>query len=163
MNPKIMRNCVVWKDKNGYEKVIFFNENTGKLYSRKKIGTILDHNIDHPCVYLGRDNQGQHYVIHNHLLQFGTAAIDTWEGFSQGQPVTEDTRYCANEPMQRIANALDQVQKREPYRVVSYNCQTTVNLACNNVRKSETVSKWVEIGCIALVGFILVKAIKSAS
>lgn len=137
---------------NGLSQTIYFNANTGKLYWRYKIDTIT--NVKHPCIYLGTDARGKEYVIHNHY-HYGSAFVDTWQGFSQGQTVHENyLPSCKNPPLVRIESALKQVVQKKSYNVLSYNCQTTVNMACNNEKKSQSVENWklyIFIGFLLLV------------
>ena len=104
-------------------------------------------------MYLGVGQDGKEYVVHNHY-HVGTAFIDTWEGFSKGQDVYDNYfESCQNTPLKRIENVLNQVIRSEQYSPLSYNCQTTVNLACNNERKSQDVEKWVNRGLLGLLFF----------
>ena len=155
-----MNKSVVVRFSDGTVKEIYFNEYSGNLYYRYKINA-WDPTTPHPCIYLGQDENGRHYVIHNHRDNYGSAFIDTWEGFTKGQQVFSDDRSCSNSNSQIIENALEQVRRGEKYNALSYNCQTTVNLACDNIRTSETVNKWTEFVTVAVLGGIVLKSVFS--
>ncbi|MBX7243804.1 MAG: hypothetical protein K1X92_18835 [Bacteroidia bacterium] len=147
---------VVLHHSNGLSQTIYFNANSGKLYWRYKIDTIT--NVQHPCIYLGKDARGRDYVIHNHY-HYGSAFVDTWHGFSQGQTVYDNyLPSCKNPPLTIIQNALNQVILKKRYDVLSYNCQTTVNLACNNDPKSQSVDTWMPV-LVAGMGVLVIGGI----
>lgn len=128
---------------------IYFNENSGKVYFRYKIGTISQ--IKHPGIFLGVDANGIGYFLHNHY-HYGKAHITTERDFAQGMPLYIYNEKCSNTPLRVIEIGLNEMLRGESYKPVSYNCQTYTNTACHNTRKSEDADKWV--GRIA-AGFIL--------
>lgn len=125
-------------ENNGAVKRIFFNENSGKVYFRYKIGSLIG--IKHPGIYLGVDIHGIEYFLHNHY-QFGTACLVTGNEFKQGMPIGLYELKYTNPQLRVIQIALDEVKRKERYHVVNYNCQDYVNLATNNQRKSESIEK----------------------
>lgn len=157
-NFNVLKNSVVVHYTNGTTKEIYRNQYSGNLYYRYKIDAWIDPTTPHPCIYLGVDKYGVQYVIHNHYEDFGSAFIDTLGGFAKGQQFFADERACANAPLDRIVNALRQVITGEKYKVFSYNCQTTVNLACNNKRTSESVDKWLFTGVAVFFGAVLLNS-----
>lgn len=119
-------------------KRIYFNENSGKVYFRYKIGSIIG--IKHPGIFLGVDLHGTEYFLHNHY-RFGTACLETGNEFKQGMPIWLYELKYTNPPLTVIKIGLEEVLKKEPYHVINYNCQDYVNLASNNQRKSESIEK----------------------
>jgi hypothetical protein len=63
---------------------IYFNENSGKVYFRYKIGTISK--VKHPGIFLGVDAWGNGYFLHNHY-HYGRAHITTETEFKKGMPL----------------------------------------------------------------------------
>lgn len=130
---------------------IYFNENSGKVYFRYKIGTISQ--VKHPGIFLGVDAYGVGYFLHNHY-QIGRAAIVTESDFNQGKPIYIYNEKCSNAPLKVIEVGLIQWQKGESYHFLTYNCQTFTNTACHNKRKSEDAEKWIGgilLGSLALL------------
>jgi len=137
---------------NGHLHTIYFNENSGKLYYRWKIDTISG--VRHYGIFLGVDEYGVGYFMHNHFLT-GKPSIVTEQDFCNGKNLYPGDR-CVNQPLVTIQRALRQIQIGEPYKLLLHNCQTYTNQACNNIRRSEDVEKWVGrvlVG-VALVGLI---------
>ena len=120
---------------------IYFNENSGKVYYRFKIGTLSK--VKHPGIYLGKDVYGVGYFLHNHYL-FGKAHITTQKEFAQGMPLYIYNEKCSNTPLKVIELGLNEILRGESYKPVTYNCQTFTNTACHNQRKSEDAEKWGE-------------------
>lgn len=119
---------------------IYFNENSGKVYYRYKIGTISQ--IKHPGIFLGVDIWGKGYFLHNHY-HYGKAHITTEAEFKKGQPIYIYNQKCSNYPLKVIEIGLNEIFRGERYKAVTYNCQTFTNTACLNKRKSTDVEKWV--------------------
>lgn len=154
-NYKLHQNCVDIIGNNGTIKRIFFNLNSGKVYFRYKIGSKLG--IKHPGIFLGIDVHGVEYFLHNHYL-LGTASLVTGDDFRQSMPIALYQLNYTNPPLMVIKIGLDEVLRKEPYKVVNYNCQDYVNLATNNKRKSESIEKIttnVVVGTMLFLGFSL--------
>lgn len=150
------QNCVDIIENNGTIKRIFFNENSGKVYFRYRIGSLIG--IKHPGIFLGVDLNGTEYFLHNHH-QLGTACIVTGDDFKQGTPIGLYELKYTNPPLTVIQIGLDEVIRKERYHVINYNCQDYVNLASNNQRKSESIEKIVSnliFGTLIFVGLSLV-------
>ena len=131
-------------------------KDSGRIVTRNKVGG----RIQHTGIWLGKDcSTGQVYVIHNHPFP-GYAHITTSEEYAQGQQIRFKQTACVNAPMNVIRIGLNRVLERRKYRLLSENCQTLVNSACNNKRYSEDVAKW---GSIAFGCFVLFRALKKAS
>lgn len=155
-NYKLNQNCVDIIENNGTIKRIFFNINSGKVYFRYKIGSILG--IKHPGIFLGVDVHGVEYFLHNHYL-LGTATLVTGDDFRQGMPIHLYELKYTNPPLTVIKIGLNEAIRKEPYHVINYNCQDYVNLASNNQRKSESIEKIstnVLIGAMFFIGFSLI-------
>lgn len=155
-NYTLYQNCVDIIENNGTIKRIFFNENSGKVYFRYKIGSIIG--IKHPGIFLGVDLHGIEYFLHNHY-QLGTACLVTGNDFKQGMPIGLYELKYTNPPLRVIQIALDEVKRKERYHVVNYNCQDYVNLATNNQRRSESIEKIASnlfFGTLLFVGLSLV-------
>ncbi len=151
--------------RNGYVH-LWFSQNrqicirldnlSGKIITRNKVGG----NIQHTGIWLGSDcATGQEYVIHNHPFP-GYAHITTKEEYAQGEQIRLKETVCINAPLDVIQIGLNRVIERRKYRLLSDNCQTLVNSACNNKNYSEDVVKW---GGIALGCFVFYRALKKAS
>ena len=147
----LYNNSVEIVNNNGSISTIYFNENSGKIYFRYKIGTISQ--VKHPGIFLGVDSNGVGYFLHNHY-HFGKAHITTQKEFAKGMPLYIYNEKCSNTPMKVIEIGLNEVLKGEHYKPVTYNCQTFTNTACHNQRKSDDAEKWVGrvvLGSLALV------------
>ena len=135
---------------------VCLDEVSGKIITRDKVGG----SIQHTGIWLGKNHQnGQGYVIHNHPLP-GYAHITTTEDYAQGQIIRLKETVCVNAPMTVIQVGLNHVLEKRKYRLLSDNCQTLVNSACNNKGFSEDVTKW---GTLAVCGFFLFRAIRRAA
>ncbi len=135
---------------------IYFNENSGKVYFRYKIGTISK--VKHPGIFLGVDTSGNGYFLHNHY-HYGKATIVTEREFTQNKPIYIYNEKCSNAPLRVIEIGLNEMLRGESYKPITYNCQTYTNTACHNQRKSEDAEKWVSgilLGSLALLGLGLV-------
>lgn len=129
---------------------------SGKIITRNKVGG----NIQHTGIWLGTDyTTGQVYVIHNHPFP-GYAHITTKEDYAQGEQISLKQTVCINAPLEVIRIGLNRVIERRKYKLLSDNCQTLVNSACNNKSYSEDAVKW---GGLALSCFVIYKALKKAS
>lgn len=136
---------------------VLLNEHSGKPLWRYKIDTISK--VKHTGIYLGEHPQtGEEYVIHNHYKQFGTAGISTLNSFSMGKKSYWMDFKCKNNWKTIISKSLNEVIRQEPYKVRTYNCQTLVNLVCNNRRYSQDVNKWAMIGAGAFGLFLISRA-----
>lgn len=113
---------------------IHFNENSGKVYYRNKIDTVI--NIKHPGIYIGKDRSGIGYFLHNHY-RYGKAHITTQFDFTKGEKIYLYYEMCSNSPREVIRIGLNEVLRGERYKPISYNCQTFTNTACHSVRKSD--------------------------
>ena len=120
--------------------IICFNEHSGKVYYRFKIGTLSK--VKHPGIYLGEDTYGVDYFLHNHY-HFGKAHITTAKDFIKGMPLYIYNEKCSNTPLKVIKIGLNEILRGESYKPITYNCQTFTNTACHNQRKSADVEKWV--------------------
>src|SRR5690606_5438154 len=114
--------------------------------------------IRHPGIYLGADSHRNQYFLHNHY-HYGKATVCTIGEFAQSQPIHEYSEKCTNAPLAVIESGLNQVVRGERYNFANYNCQTFVNVACNNERRSQDVEKWVGrvvfgVFTAALIGLI---------
>ena len=131
---------------------IYFNENSGKVYFRYKIGTVSQ--IKHPGIFLGLDANGTGYFLHNHY-HYGKAYITTEKEFVKGMPLYIYNEQCSNSVLKVIEIGLNEVLRGESYKPASYNCQTFTNTACHNVRESEDAEKWagrILFGSLVLLG-----------
>ena len=141
-----MKNFYLYNDKveivknDGSIFTIYFNQNSGKVYFRYKVGTMSK--IKHPGIFLGVDAFGKGYFLHNHY-HYGKAHITTETAFKNGMPIYIYNEKCSNTPLKVIELGLNEILRGESYKPVSYNCQTYTNTACHNQRKSEDAEKWV--------------------
>jgi hypothetical protein len=124
----------------GQNLTIYFNQNSGKVYYRHKIGSLSK--IKHPGIFLGVDVEGISYFLHNHY-HIGKAHITTEFEFRQGMPIYIYSDKCSNEPLKVIEIGLNEILRGESYKPVNYNCQTYTNTACHNSRVSEDSNKWM--------------------
>ena len=141
---------------NGATLVIFLNENSGKVYYRLKIDTVSQ--IKHTGIYLGTDRFGTHYMMHNHY-ENGRPCIVTFEGFTKGKEYYEYHINSENAPLRVIEIALNEIIRGEQYDSVRYNCQTFINVACINKRKSDDVDKWLGRAIVGSLFFFGIAAI----
>lgn len=141
---------------NGSIFTIYFNEHSGKVYYRFKIGTLSK--IKHPGIYLGEDAYGTHYFLHNHY-HYGKAHITTAADFIEGQAIYIYNEKCSNTPLKVIEIGLNEILRGESYKPITYNCQTYTNTACHNQRKSADAKKWVGGLVLGSLAFLLISAI----
>ncbi len=137
---------------NGKTRFIVLDKNSGRIVHRKVTGSI---NLQHPGIRLGTDyHTGEVYVLHNHY-RYGGAHISTFRDYAAGQTVNWKNSACVNTPLDIIKIGLDNACAGRPYDLLTYNCQTYTNLACNNEYKSDDVEKLVGIGLSVLaIGLI---------
>lgn len=137
-------NYVTLEYDNNHTATVLLNEHSGKPLWRYKIDTISK--VKHTGIYLGVDYYtGEPYVVHNHYKLFGTAGISTLALFESGMQSYWIDGQTKNDWMTIVSKSLREVIREEPYKVRRYNCQTLVNIVCNNVRRSEDVEKWAGI------------------
>lgn len=137
---------------NGTKETIYFTNDSGKVYFRYKIG---QPNVKHPGVFLGFNQCGVERWIHNHY-NVGTAHIVQGDEFRKGMNLYVYKEYCINSQQTVIKKAMEHVMRSEQYKPYSYNCQTLVNDACNNQRKSEDAEAALKgvLATVAVVGLI---------
>jgi hypothetical protein len=123
---------------NGRFVDIYFNQDSGKVYYRWKIDTVTG--IKHAGVYIGQDVAGNGYFVHNHY-QLGTPRLVFYNDFTLGKELHLYHERCVNPWNVTVSKALGHVVRQEPFKLLSYNCQTLVNSACNNQRKSEDAGR----------------------
>lgn len=138
----LYQNCIDLHLASGRTMRLYFNEWSGKIYKRPKIDPILKYFIDHKGLYIGADENGVHYIIHNHVSP-GKAVLVTWDTFAAGEKVSLDNKTCTNHPTEMISIAFDKLLSCEPYDALSNSCQTLVNEACTNERKNDDTGRVV--------------------
>jgi hypothetical protein len=159
INYQVFSNRVVVYINNGQSLTIYFNENSGRAYFRYKIGTISK--VKHPAIFIGTDYYGNEYFIHNHY-QVGSACLVTRSEFDKGQAIHLYKEKCSNTPRTIIEKAFAHGMRAEKYHFITYNCQTLVNDACSNTRKSEDVDKWAGGIFAASLALLLIGAASSS-
>lgn len=135
---------------------IYFNQNSGKVYYRFKVGTLSK--IKHPGIYLGKDANGVGYFLHNHY-HYGKAHITIAAEFTKGLPLYLYNEKCSNSPLKVIEIGLNEILRGECYKPISYNCQTFTNTACHNQRKSADADKLVGGLVLGSIALLLISAI----
>lgn len=146
---------------NGSYLTVVLDENSGKVMTRLKVGTIS--NVNHTGIWLGYDYQSRTpLVLHNHY-RYGSAFVDTFESYKAGQKVEWKNTTCTNDWLSVITKGLDQVLAGKRYALLDYNCQTFTNMACHNTRHSEDVSKWLGGILIGLLGIGLVSSLAKSN
>lgn len=135
---------------------IYFNENSGKVYYRYKVGTISQ--VKHPGIFLGVDAWGTGYFLHNHY-HYGKAHITTEAEFKNGMPIYIYNEKCSNTPLKVIEIGLNEILRGEHYKPITYNCQTYTNTACHNKRTSYDAEKWVGGIALASLALLLIGAV----
>jgi hypothetical protein len=128
---------------------------SGTVYYRFKIGTLSD--VKHPGIYLGFDQAGNNYYMHNHYAT-GKPAIVAEQEFTQGQPLYLYEGTASNTPKDIVKIGLDQVLAGKPYAWLNYNCQSFVNRARINQNLSEDVEKWTKGVLLTLLVVLGVRA-----
>lgn len=141
---------------NGETQNVYFNQDSGKVYYRNKIGSPT--RIKHTGVYIGTDNRGIGWWIHNHY-HVGKAHLVTDHEFKQGQSIYLYKEYCTNPWDTVIDKAMQYVLRGERYLPLTSNCQTLVNDSCNNQKKSEDVERFasgalVGLGLLAIIALL---------
>lgn len=119
-----MKNLYLQDDKVGIIKndgsifTIYFNQNSGKVYYRFKIGTLSK--VRHPGIYLGEDAYGIWYFLHNHF-HYGKAYITTTADFIKGMPLYIYNEKGSNSPLKVVEIGLNEILRDESYKPISYN------------------------------------------
>jgi hypothetical protein len=157
-----MKNFYLYNDRveivknDGSILTIYFNEHSGKVYYRFKIGTLSK--VKHPGIYLGKDAYGVGYFLHNHY-HYGKAHITNQNEFVKGMPLYIYNEKCSNTPLKVIEIGLNEIMRGESYKPITYNCQTYTNTACHNQRKSADAEKWVGGILLGSLALLLISAI----
>ena len=142
--------CVTLFYDNGNSVKVNLNQDSGNIYKRPKINSV--YNIDHKGIYVGYSEYGEQIMVHNHYLP-GRAVVTTWEGFLQNQTFELDQKVCTNDPITRIAIALQMVLDRTQYDLLTHSCQTLVNESCTNEKKNDDTEK--VLGGLALTALLI--------
>lgn len=146
---------------NGNIIRVFFTSHTGLIYTRNKKDPFLRGLIQHKGLYVGISGN-KHIIVHNHI-DAGTAEVVTFERFANGVQVYIDNKVCANNPINRVKIALYDAYLNKPYDLLTNNCQTLTNKACNNVSSSDDFPKLV-LGALAVTSvFALIGAAVSTN
>jgi len=140
---------------------VIFNSHTGLIYTRDKKDPLLSKIIQHKGLYVGICGN-KHIILHNHI-DAGTAEVVTLGQFSNEMDVFVDNKDCANDPISRVKIALYDAYLRKPYDLLTYNCQTLTNKACNNVTSNDDFAKLLVGGLGTLSVFALIGAVLSAN
>ena len=151
-NYYLYKNRVEIVKNDGNIFTLYFNENSGKVYFRYKIGTVSQ--VKHPGIFLGVGAYGVGYFLHNHY-HFGKAHIVSESEFKKGMPLYIYNEKCSNTSLKVIEIGLNEMLRGESYNPITYNCQTFTNTACHNKRKSDDAEKWVGgivLGSLLLLG-----------
>jgi hypothetical protein len=130
---------VVITFRNSRKRDIHFDEDSGKAYYRYKLNTFDQ--IMHTGIYVGYDDRGVRYYIHNHTEE-GYASIVTEKEFSQEQKIHEHGKESQFPPMEVLTRALEKAMEGEPYKLLTNNCQTFTNHSRADRKHSEDVIKW---------------------
>lgn len=145
---------------NGKTKTIQLTEDSGRIVTRKKVGTIS--NVNHPGIYVGVEaHTNEVFILHNHYRVFKTAGVSPFWEYTAGEKVHWDNRICVNDKMLVLQRGLDQAIRREKYHWLINNCQITVNDACRNQRTSEDIGKWVGRVAFGLFAAAIIKVATS--
>lgn len=147
---------VIIVNDDGSNRIIYFNNNSGKVYYRYKTGTISQ--VKHPGIFLGVDYAGIGYFLHNHY-HYGKAHITTQKEFSKGQSIYLYNEKCSNSPLKVIEIGMNEIMRGESYKPLTYNCQTYTNSACHNQRTSADVEKWVGGILLGSLALLLISAV----
>jgi len=137
---------------------IYFTTDNGTLCYRYKTDTISD--VRHPGILLGQDLSGNRWYIHNHF-EDGQPSLVPEGVFSKGQLIFPDERIPVNTSSEIIQLGLDQVEAGEAYSWLYYNCQTFVNRAAFNERKSEAVESWIQKIGLGILALVVIKAFRN--
>ncbi len=132
----------------GY-KNIYFNYLSGQKHFRYKLAPSF--NVKHTGIYIGQDEFGKEYYIHNHI-DIGRAELVTKQEYSEGKQI-HFTEKCSNDRNSAISIAFGYVLRRQHYDLLSNNCQTLANDACHNQRKSQAVDN--ALGGLFFAGILL--------
>lgn len=117
---------------------IFECADSGKVITREKIDTLTK--VFHPGIIIGKDKWDRIWVAHNHYLN-KRPTFDLLTTFSDWKQPLWDNRTIGFSNEQIVQRAIDEVLKGHEYKVLSYNCQTFVNLVVREEHKSEAVDK----------------------
>ena len=143
---------------DGSHAIIYLNQDSGKTYYRLKINTIS--NVKHTGIYLGQDEFGINYFMHNHYL-VGQPSLSTEENFRKGQRLYLNNNSSANSALTIINNALQAIIKGEKYNSLTYNCQSFTSEATNNFRHSPDVEKWKGLAAFGILALAFIAIIRS--
>lgn len=137
------------------DTLLQWQPNTGRIVWRYK------NLVKHTGVLAGNNQCGQPMVIHNHPAN-GRASLVTLEEFAQGKQVRYDDRPCSFP--QRIVwqRAIDAVNRRVPYQLLTSNCQHLTSGACHGQQQSEDLQqifKTLAVGATVLLCFMALGAV----
>lgn len=120
-----------------------------KGFSTKHTGALLGFHAE----------SNQPLVIHHHL---NGSDIITLDRFAGGNKVSFQKEACINDRYTVIRKMLGNIIRGDKYDLFFDNCQMKTSDACNNVRKSPDLVKWIVIG-IALIVFFIVVLVRTSS
>jgi hypothetical protein len=125
---------------DGDHRICRITKDSGRIVTRKKVA---GSNIDHPGIMIGEDiYTNEPYILHNHYELFGTAGVSTFSEYASGKEVFWDNRPCTNSKRVVLKKGLIHAIEGKPYKLLSNNCQVTINDSFRNERTSEDVIKW---------------------
>ncbi len=133
--------------RNSRKRHIYLDENSGKAYYRYKLNT--KQQVMHSGIYIGHDDKGTGYFVHNHHQQ-GYAVLADEKEFSREQTVHLHPRESQFPPMEVLTRALEKAKEGEPYKLLTNNCQTFTNYSREDRLHSEDVLKWSMIAGVTL-------------
>ena len=123
---------------NNSTNVIFLNEMSGKIICRSKIDSLLK--LKHTGVYIGKDANGNDWVVHNHYLN-KVPKLDLFTIFSKGRTVEEYKKIApSNSIFEIIEGSLMAVIKAKPYNILN-NCQHLVSKVATGKSTSGDLQK----------------------
>jgi hypothetical protein len=158
-----MKNYNIFTDRvefwvsNNLHQVIYFTADTGKIFFRYKIDTIS--NVRHPGIFLGQDNLGNQYIMHNHY-EHGKPVIETLARFKKGQQLYLAERQSSLNNLTIVKKSLAEISSAKSYRQLTYNCQVFVNKICFDEERSEAVENWAGGIAAGLLLFFGIRALR---
>lgn len=132
---------------------LFYSPNAGRLVRRKKLGAW------HYGIEAFIDCTHRIYFIHNHP-EHGKACIVSESMFASGKFIERLDVACNYNPIEVVERAVLCVQNEVEYNLLTNNCETLVNWACNNQPKSLQVQTGLKAAGLAIGGFVLYRLFK---
>jgi len=108
--------------------------------------------IQHHALYIGYDNHGIHWIIHN-TIGVGVSLITTEEFFTRCSHINKIKRFAGTNEKRRsiVENALE--KRGKPYNFINYNCEHFISeIKTGKARSTQIENMTAGILLILIIG-----------